>query len=93
MNKNGKSHKQRREVGKFLVMDPEICHGQLTFKGTRVPVATVLALLGKGYSIEQMLKSYPEISRPAIEAAIRLAIATLKKRYALKPSIPRHAQL
>ncbi|MCC7164537.1 MAG: DUF433 domain-containing protein [Anaerolineae bacterium] len=54
-------------------MDPEICHGQLTFKGSRVPVATVLALLGKGYSIEQMLKSYPEITRPAIEAAIRRA--------------------
>lgn len=52
-------------------MDPEICHGQLTFKETRVPVSTVLALLGKGYSIEQMLKSYPEISRPAIEAALK----------------------
>jgi uncharacterized protein (DUF433 family) len=70
MSNNGKILKQRREVGKFLVVDPEICHGQLTFKGTRVPVATVLALLGKGYSIEQMLKSYPEVSRPAIEAAI-----------------------
>ncbi|OQY99714.1 MAG: hypothetical protein B6D41_00820 [Chloroflexi bacterium UTCFX4] len=52
-------------------MDPEICHGQLTFKETRVPVSTVLALLGKGYSIEQMLKSYPEISRPAIETAVK----------------------
>lgn len=69
MNKNGRTTKQRQEIGKFLVMDPEICHGQLTFKGSRVPVATVLALLGKGYSIEQMLKSYPEITRPAIEAA------------------------
>lgn len=93
MSKNGKNHKQRREVGKFLVMDPEICHGQLTFKGTRVPVSTVLALLGKGYSIEQMLKSYPEISRPAIDAAIRLAIVTLKKQYTLKSLPSRHIQV
>lgn len=93
MSNNGKILKQRREVGKFLVMDPEICHGQLTFRGTRVPVATVLALLGKGYSIEQMLKSYPEISRPAIDAAIRLAIATLKKQYTLKPLATRHTQV
>ncbi len=77
MNKNGKTQIRRREVGKFLVMDPEICHGQLTFKETRVPVATVLALLGKGYSIEQMLKSYPEIPRPAIEAALKQSLEFL----------------
>ena len=83
MNKNGKA--QRREIGKYLVIDPEICHGSMTFKGTRVPVATVLALLGKGYSFEQMLKSYPEITRPALSEAIRRAINTLQKHYA-----PRH---
>ncbi|MCX7837948.1 MAG: DUF433 domain-containing protein [Anaerolineae bacterium] len=44
------------EVGKYLVIDPEICHGQLTFKGTRIPVDTVLALIAKGYSIDQLLK-------------------------------------
>lgn len=51
------------ELGKYLVIDPEICHGQLTFKGTRIPVDTVLALIVKGYSIDQLLKSYPELSR------------------------------
>ncbi|MGA9347737.1 MAG: DUF433 domain-containing protein [Anaerolineae bacterium] len=25
------------EIGSYLVIDPEICHGQMTFKGTRVP--------------------------------------------------------
>ncbi|MDL1895802.1 DUF433 domain-containing protein [Anaerolineae bacterium CFX7] len=87
MSGNGKSAKQRREIGKYFVLDPEICHGQMTFKGTRVPVTTVLGLMAKGYSIEQMLKSYPEVTRPAIEAAIRLAISTLKKQYRLKPAL------
>lgn len=80
MMANGK-HKTKKAVGKHLVIDPEICHGQMTFKGTRVPVATVLALLGKGYSFEQMLKSYPEVSRVALQEAIQLAIYTLQKRY------------
>lgn len=61
------------EIGEHLVVDPEICHGQVTFKGTRVPVETILALLGKGYSVDQLLKSYPELTRTAIEEALRLA--------------------
>ncbi len=70
MIKNGRTQIRRKEVGKFLVIDPEICHGQMTFKGTRVPVATILALMGKGFSMEQMLSSYPQVSRVAIQEAI-----------------------
>ncbi len=32
-------------VGKHLVIDPRVCHGALTFRGTRVPVETVLLRL------------------------------------------------
>lgn len=69
------------EIGKYLVIDPDVCHGQLTFKGTRIPVDTVLALLAKGYSIEQLLKSYPELSRAAIEEALHLAMDALQAHY------------
>lgn len=47
------------EIGEYLVIDPEICHGQMTFKGTRVPVDTVLTFLAKGYSVDQLLRSWP----------------------------------
>ncbi len=69
------------QIGEHLVVDPEICHGQVTFKGTRVPVETILALLGKGYSVDQLLKSYPELTRTAIEEALRLATESLQMRY------------
>ena len=68
----------RVEVGHYLVFDPEICHGQMTFKGTRVPVDTVLAFLAKGYSVDQLLRSWPELSRPAVEEAIHLASQALQ---------------
>jgi uncharacterized protein (DUF433 family) len=32
-------------LGQFLVIDSRVCHGRLTFRGTRVPVQTVLAFL------------------------------------------------
>jgi len=72
---------QRVEVGEYLVVDPEICHGQMTFKGTRVPVDTVLAFLAKGYSVDQLLRSWPELIRPAVEEAILLASESLQTCY------------
>jgi uncharacterized protein (DUF433 family) len=72
---------RRVEVGKYLVVDPEVCHGQMTFKGTRVPVDTVLAFLAKGYSVDQLLRSWPELKRPAVEEAVRLASESLQACY------------
>ncbi|MEW5985661.1 MAG: DUF433 domain-containing protein [Chloroflexota bacterium] len=73
----------KREIGNYLVIDPEICHGQITFKGTRIPVDTALAFLAKGYAIDQLLRSWPELSRPALEEAIQLANQALQTRYSM----------
>lgn len=72
------------EIGNYLVIDPEICHGQMTFKGTRVPADTVLTFLAKGYSVDQLLRSWPELTRPAIEEAISLASQSLQTHYSAK---------
>lgn len=64
------------EVGKYLIVDPEVCHGKLTFKGTRLPVQTVLVFLGmKGRSLDYVLKSWPHLKREGVEEAVRLALA------------------
>jgi uncharacterized protein (DUF433 family) len=70
------------EVGRHLVFDSEICHGQLTFRGTRVPVDAVLTFLAKGYSVDQLLRSWPELTRPAVEEAIHLASQALQASHA-----------
>ena len=73
---------QKVDVGKHIVIDPEICHGQMTFRGTRLPVDTVLVYLAKGYSVEQLLLSWPQLSRPAIQEALYLASQSLQAQYA-----------
>ncbi len=73
---------ERVDIGKYIVIDSEICHGQMTFKDTRVPVDTVLTYLAKGYSVDVLLHSWPELSRPAIEEAVSLASQSLQARYA-----------
>jgi uncharacterized protein (DUF433 family) len=60
-------------VGKYLVIDPRVCHGEMTFKGTRVPVETILPYLAKGYSHAYLRKSWPEVSTEAIAEAVQLA--------------------
>ena len=77
----------RKEIGKYLVIDADICHGQMTFDGTRVPVDAVLTFLGEGYSVDQLLRSWPELTRPAIEEAIALASEALKRRYSAVDSL------
>ena len=39
---------KRVEFGQYIVADPGVCHGQPTFKGTRVLVWVVLEQLADG---------------------------------------------
>src|SRR3989442_15828485 len=40
--------RQRKEYGEYIVSDPKICGGDLTFKGTRVLVKDVLYYVSQG---------------------------------------------
>ena len=40
--------KQRKPLGRYIVADPEVCHGKPTFVGTRIMVAQVLKQVAKG---------------------------------------------
>jgi len=53
----------------------------LTFKGTRVPVETALAYLAMGYSIEQIIRKWPQLRSDAIEEAVDLATEALFECY------------
>ncbi len=69
-------------LGRFVVIAPGVCGNRPTFKGTRVEVKTVLDCLRSGRSITDILRSYPSVSRPAVEEAIWLATRALADRYA-----------
>jgi uncharacterized protein (DUF433 family) len=72
---------KRVEIGEYLVIDPEVCHGHLTFRGTRIPVETVLLFLSTGRTIDWVLAEWPRLTREAVEEAMRLATAALIERY------------
>ena len=61
------------EWRKHLIVDVEVCGGQLCAQGTRVLVTNILDSLAEGASKEEILHSYPSLSPAPIEAAIAYA--------------------
>ena len=62
----------------YIAIDPQICHGQPCFKGTRIMVYVILELLEAEETPEQIFKSYPALTREHIQAALHLAAEMLK---------------
>ena len=56
-----------------IVLDPEICSGKPTVKGTRIMVSNLLGMFSGGYSIKRILKAYPELSRLDVISAVEYA--------------------
>ena len=68
-----------------IVVDPNICHGQACFRGTRVFVSVVLDNLASGDTFEGILTSYPSLTEEAIRAAISYAAELARKRVVAMP--------
>ena len=66
--------RKRTELGQYIVADPEICHGQLTVKGTRIMVKSILEMLAKGYDWDRIAAAYNgRITQDAIAEVVKLA--------------------
>lgn len=64
-----------------IVIDPDVCNGRPTIRGTRVAAQTVLEFLGAGDSIEDVLKEYPSLTREDIMACLNYASRLLANHY------------
>ena len=70
--------RKRKELGRYIVTDPEICGGELTFIGTRIPVAGVLRMISEGMSWKKIIWEYHNsITKEAISEAVQLATEAL----------------
>lgn len=64
----------RKLFGRYIVADPEICHGKLTFRGTRVFVADVLEQVAMGMAWDSIVEEWRgSVSKEAIAEAVRLS--------------------
>lgn len=86
-----KPTEQRVELGQYMVTDPEICHGKLTFKGTRIFVRDVLADVERGLSWDFIMHRWGggKVSKAAIAEAVHLARTSFLDENGRLPTLSR----
>jgi len=70
----------------YITVDPEVCHGKPCVKGTRIMVSVILDNLAVGQTPEEIMESYPSVSREAIQATIAYAADLARERIVTMPA-------
>ncbi|HFA52051.1 MAG TPA: DUF433 domain-containing protein [Bacteroidetes bacterium] len=58
---------------KRITVDPAICHGKPTIKGSRIMVTTILELLSSGMTMKEILEDYTSLEKEDIFACLKYA--------------------
>ena len=56
-----------------ITIDPKVCLGQPTLRGTRITVSVVLKMLAGGKSVAEVLRAYPELEAEDVQQAMQYA--------------------
>ncbi len=67
-----------------IVIEPDICNGQPTIRGTRIAAQTILEFLAAGDSIEDVLEEYPSLTKDDILACIGFSSELMKHHFSLQ---------
>ena len=63
-----------KTIGRYIVADPSICHGEPIFRGTRILVADVLEQVANGMAWEAIIDEWRgALTKEAIAEAVRIA--------------------
>jgi len=61
------------KIADRIVVDTQVMHGKPVIAGTRIPVYVVLNLLAGGFSPEQVVKEYPDLTLEDVQACLAYA--------------------
>jgi uncharacterized protein (DUF433 family) len=69
-----------------ICVDPQVVHGKACVRGTRIPVAAVLANLAAGLTADEIIRSYPSLTPEAIQATLAYAADLAQDRVLRLPA-------
>ena len=67
------------EWRKRISVDPAVHHGDPCIAGSRIPVSVIVGSIADGDSVEQLLKSYPQLRREDVQSALHYAAAAVNR--------------
>lgn len=70
----------------YITVDPSVCHGKACIKGTRIMVSVVLDNLAAGLDSDELLKSYPSLTKEGVQAAISYSAELARERVVGMPA-------
>lgn len=56
-----------------IEVNPAVCSRKPVIRGTRIMVRNILGMVAGGYSVEQVLASYPELRQDDVVATLEYA--------------------
>ena len=68
-----------------ISVDPDVCHGKVCIKGTRIMVSIILDNLAVGEEVSTILRSYPTLQAEDIQAALQYASELVRERIVTLP--------
>jgi uncharacterized protein (DUF433 family) len=63
-----------------ISVDPDVCFGKPCIKGTRIPVASVLAYISGGMTVDDFMKEFTWVTKEAVLEAISFASGMMDYR-------------
>jgi len=69
-----------------ITINPDVCLGQPTIRGTRITVSVILKMLAGGASVQEVLDAYPELEIEDVRQAMRYAAWVVADQYQLVPA-------
>jgi len=68
-----------------IVVNPAICNGKPTVKGTRITVKTVLEYVASGETTENILYNYPSLREEDVKACLQFAVQVVDQSVRIFP--------
>ena len=72
-NKEGERQMREKDLLERITVDPKVMVGKPVIRGTRIPVALILKMLGQGIPVKEILREYPRLEEVDIHAAMAYA--------------------
>jgi len=68
-----------KNYNQYIEINPNILVGKPVIKGTRIPVSLILNLVAHNYTIDKIIKAYPNLKKDQIAAALEFAAKRLDR--------------
>ena len=67
------------DVGERIVINPKVMGGKPVIKGTRISVYFILELIANEWTIDDIIREYPHLTKDDVLAAVKYAARVLRE--------------